>query len=152
MIAWFKSLSLTWKLILIAGILILAVFIYDRFTGGLSDLKGWIFDKAFAERMAKIDELTKANDTLRAQNVEYQKQIVADEAKFAVLGEQDKALDAKQQAELAKVDEALKQQDQEEAITAQPIDDYTRCQRTKDKMIALGIKSAGGVNCEKYKK
>lgn len=151
MIAWFKSLSTIWKIILIAAIFVLAIFIYDRFTGGISDLKGWIFDRQTAANMAKVDELTKANDVLRAQNVELEKKIVADEAKFAVLGQQDKELTTKQQAELAKTDQALQQQAQEEAITEQPIDNYTRCERTKQKMLDLGIKSARSMNCEQYK-
>ena len=148
---WFKNLSTIWKIVLIAGIFVIALFIYDLTTGGISDLKGWMFDRRSAERTAENEKLTKENDALRAENVELEKKIVADEAKYTILVGQDKELTAKQQEALAKTDQALQQQAQEEAITAQEIDNHTRCVRTKEKMVALGIPHAKEMNCDEVK-
>jgi cell division protein FtsB len=151
MLTWFKSLSLTWKIILGVAILIAAFLIYDWITGGISDLKGYIFDKESAARMAQVEQLTQENAVLRAQKDEAEKQAVESKAKEAVFESRNKDLDAKTRADLEKTNLALQQQAQEEAVTAQPIDNYTRCERTKQKMLDLNIPAAKEMNCNESK-
>jgi hypothetical protein len=110
-----------------------------------------MFDKQYTERMAEVDKLTKENDVLKAQKAELEKQAIESKAKEAIFTEREKALDAQTKAQLDKLDEALAQQDKEDAETAQPIDNYTRCERTKQKMLSLNIPSAKEINCDEYK-
>lgn len=148
----FTSLSIIWKIVIIVAIFVGVVLVYDAATGGWSDFKGWMFDREYAARMEKIDQLTKENDALRAEKKEYEKQAVEAKAKEAVFDARQKDLDAKTKAELKKLDDALAAQDAVEATTEQSTDAYDRCVRTKQKMIELGIKSAGEMNCNEFQK
>lgn len=148
---WFKNLGLLGKVLVIGGILALVLFIASFVGGWSSGIKGWFYDKAYEERMAKVDALDAENKELRAKNLELDKRIVEAETKTQVLLETDKNLEAKAKAEVAKLDEALAAQDAEETRTAEDIDAYTRCIRVKQKMIDLGSKTARSIDCEKGK-
>lgn len=148
---WWNSLSTFWKVVLVAFVLIVAIFIWDRITGGISDFKGWMNDRAYKERMEKDAEYEKQIAELKAKNIELDKKIIESEAKAAILEQNDKELSEKAKQELAKLDQALAAQDAEEARTAEPTDAYTRCVRTKQKMLELGIASAKEINCEDRK-
>jgi regulatory protein YycI of two-component signal transduction system YycFG len=147
---WFKNLGLLGKGLVIAGILVVVLFILSFVGGWSSGIKGWFYDKAYEERMAKVDTLEKENAELRAKNIEIDKKLVDSEARGAILEANDKAFTEKQKQELAKLDQLLKEQDAVEAQTAQPTDAYTRCVRTKEKMLALTppIAAAKDINCE----
>lgn len=147
MINWFKNLSATWKVVVLAATLLAMVFIYDSFTGGLSLVRGWAFDKQSAVREKQVNDLLKEREALIAEKKEYVRQAVEAKAKEAFFEERGKALDAKSKAELDKLNQALEQQAKEEEITSLPTDAFTRCERTKAKMIALNIKSAQEINC-----
>jgi hypothetical protein len=148
---WFTGLGLFAKIALIAGIIIAAVFIWDFLTGGLSDVKGYINDKVYEQRMKKDADWQKEVDQLRLEKQELVKQAVEAKAKEAFFEEREKELSAKSQQELQKLEEALKAQDAVEAETAQETDAYTRCERTKQKMLQENIKSAQEINCETFK-
>jgi biopolymer transport protein ExbB/TolQ len=147
MITWFKSLSTVWKIVVLAGVLVAAVLVYDAFTGGLSDVKSWWNNKQYEQTMAQVQKLEDENKLLRAEKAEYEKQAADRAAKDAVYENIEKNLDARGKAEIQKLDEALAEQDKIEAITGQPTDAFTRCERTKAKMIALGSKTAPEINC-----
>lgn len=151
MLNWFKGLSTLWKVVVIVIALAIGLYIYDSFTGGISDLKGWLFDKNYTANMQQVDALTQENAVLRAQKEEAEKQAIESKAKEAVYEDKLKVLDAQTKAELDKTNQALAQQAQEEAQTAQPIDNHTRCERTKQKMLDLNIPAAKEMNCDNVK-
>ena len=47
---FWNSLGLVGKIVVVVVAVILCVLLYDFFTGGLSDIKGRIFDKKYTER------------------------------------------------------------------------------------------------------
>ena len=151
MITWFKGLSTLWKVVAIVVVLIVAVLIFDAFTGYVSDFKGWLFDRNYTANMQQIDALTQENAALRAEKQEAERQAVESKAKEAIFEDKIKTIDAKTQAEIDKTNQALEQQAQEEAQTAQPIDNHTRCERTKQKMLDLGIPAAKEMSCDNVK-
>lgn len=151
MLNFWNSLSTLWKVVLIIAVIIFGIIVYDSLTGGISDLRSWVFDKQSSSLEKKNDELSKQVEQLRAEKADLEKQAIEAKAKEAVFEEREKALDSKTKDELNKLDQALAEQDREEAITAQPIDSYTRCTRTKEKLLAQNIKSAGEINCEEFK-
>jgi hypothetical protein len=144
---WWNSLSTIWKILLIVGVLIVGIFIYDKITGGISGIESWWDNKAYQERMQKVEELSAENVKLREEKKELERLAVESKAKEAVFAEMEKNLNAKQKAELDKLNDALAEQDKEEAITAEPTDSKTRCERTKQKMLDRDIKSAKEINC-----
>jgi hypothetical protein len=148
---WFKNLSVLGKTITIAVILIVVLFILSFVGGWTSNVKSWWNDKQYEETMKKDAEYQKIIDDLKAKNLELDKKIVETEAKNQILLETDKNLEAKANAETEKLAEALAAQDAEEARTAESIDNRTRCERVKAKMIALGSKTAKEINCEQVK-
>lgn len=151
MLEKWKSLGTIWKVVIIAGFIVLAVIVYDLTLSGTSSIKSWMNDRAYAERMEQVEKLTKEIEVLRAEKKEYERQAMEAEAKEAIFKEREKNLDAKTKAELQKLEEALAQQDKEDAVTAQETDSFTRCERMKAKMVSLNIKSAGEINCAEYK-
>ena len=145
-----KNLSLTWKLIIAVVIVIIGLFIFDAFTGQVRDWKNWVFDN----RQAKLEE---SNAKLEAENAQLRKEAedavksaIAAKAKEAVFDEREKNLDAKTKDQLKKTEQALEEQAEEEAVTLQPTDDFTRCTRTKEKMLALGVPAAKNITCEEF--
>lgn len=150
---FWNSLGLWGKIALIAGTVILLVLLYDLFTGGLSDIRGKIFDRHYAERMQQVDKLEKENDELRRQKAELEKKAIELAAKDAIYESKDKELDSKVKQEVNRLDDALAQLEKEEAVTEQPTDAYTRCVRVKQKMLAMTppVTSASSINCEDYR-
>ncbi len=147
---WTK-LSIFWKLVIVVVFLVLIIFTWDKLTGGISSLKGWMNDKAYEERMEKDADYEKQIAEIKTKNIELDKKLIESEAKAGILEQNDKALTEQTKQELAKLDQALAAQDAEEARTAEPVDAYTRCIRTKQKMLDLKIASAQEINCENYK-
>lgn len=148
---WWTGLTTTWKIVVVVAFLIIAVFIWDRFTGGISDIKRYLNERAYQERMAKDKEYEDRIKELEAKNAELDKKLVESEMRASILEENDKALSQKTEEELAKLEAALKEQEAVEANTALPTDGYTRCNRLKQKMIELGSETAKEINCETFK-
>lgn len=159
MITWIKNLSVSGKILLAVGVLILAVIIFDASTGYMREFHNWMFDRQQAKIEQKNKELEVSNQQIRDENIKLRaeqntlvKQALEVKAKEAVLNDREKSLDTKTKEQLAKTEQALKQQEQEERVTAEPIDDYTRCLRARDKMLALKIPAAKNMTCEEYNK
>lgn len=146
---WFKSLSTVWKVILLVAALVVAVLIFDAFTGKVRDLKNWMFDRKQAQIEQQNKELAEKNAVLEKQIqgylVEIEKGKVREQAIDAELEKKGGQIVANKEA----TDKALDEVYKEEEITAQPTDAKTRCLRVKQKLIAQNIKSAGEIDCEK---
>ncbi len=148
----FLGLPLVTKILIIAGILIIGLWVFDSFTGKISDLKGYLFNQRATTRTAEEIRLENENILLRAEMVQAKKDALEEKGKRIIYEEKDKNLESKASAEVAKLDKALEQQAEEEKITAEPVDDLTRCERVKAKMIALGSNTARSIDCnEEYK-
>lgn len=147
---WFKNLSTVWKVVLIGVVLIVAVWVFDLTTGYVRDIKNWAFDNRQARIEKQNEELTAENIKLRAERDEAARQALATKAKDAVLDEREKNLDARTKQQLENTEKALEAQAKEEAETEVPIDDYTRCMRVKEKMLAFNppIPAAKNFTCE----
>lgn len=140
-----------WKKVLLGAALVFAVITVLDFTGYVqAGIKSWVFEFAYKERMKKIEELQKENDKLRKEMVELEKLALEIRAKDAVLEYRQRQLDAKTKEELERLDMALEDQAREEAITQLPVDNRTRCERLKAKMLALKIKAAEEIDCNEY--
>lgn len=144
---WWNQLGTIWKVVIIAALLIIGVIIYDRVSEAWSDYKGGQYEERYQQREAENKKLEEENIKLRERNAQIDKQLTDLELKNQVLESSKINLDKKQQEEITKLDEALAAQDAEEARTAQPTDARTRCERTKQKMIELGSKTAMEINC-----
>jgi predicted negative regulator of RcsB-dependent stress response len=151
MINWFKNSSIAVKLIVVGVVIVALLFILSFVGGWSSGVKSWWNDRQYEKTMEKDAEYQKTINDLKAKNVELDKKLVEAVAKNEILVQTDKNLEAKAKAEQAKLDEALSAQDAEEARTEESIDNRTRCERVKAKMIALGSKTAGEINCEQVK-
>jgi uncharacterized protein (DUF3084 family) len=156
---WAKILSLSTPVKIALGIVILVVglFIFDAFTGYVRNFKNWAFDRHQAQIEQQNQELLNENKLLREDNAQLRveqtdlvKKAVEAKAREAVFEEREKNLDTKTKQELAKTDAALKQQDVIEQQTAQDTDVYTRCVRTKEKLLAQNIPSAKNIRCEDF--
>ncbi len=147
----FKALSLTWKLILIGAVLVVALLIFDASTGYVRQFKNYMFDRRQAQIEQQNTELLAQNEKLRAEQKVLVEQAIAAKAKEAIFAEREKALDAKSKDELAKTNQALEEQSKVEAETAEPTDPYTQCVRTKEKLMVLKLPSATKINCEDLK-
>jgi len=147
----FWALSTPIKIGIAIVILVLGLWIFDSFTGKVRDFKNWMFDRQQAKIEQQNEQLLAENAKLREEAKAAVQAAIAAKAKEAVFDEREKALDAKTKDQIAKTEKALEQQAQEEAVTAQPTDDFTRCERTKDKMLKLGVASAKNINCEEFK-
>lgn len=144
---WWNSLSTIWKAVVIGVVLVVSIFIYDFFTGSISGVESWWNNKQYEQRMEKVEALEKENETLRAEKKEAERQAIEAKAREALFVPREENLTAREKKELQKLDEALAEQDREEAITALPTDKVTRCERTKQKMLDRGIQIAKEINC-----
>lgn len=146
-----KGASLPVKLLIGAAVLVALLYTYDVFTGQISDLKSYLWNSRSAVRTEKEIQLEQENAVLRAEKEKAEKMALEEKAKRVIYEEKDKNLENKAKVELTKLEKALEEQSQEEAITAEVKDNYTRCLSLKDKMIKLGSITARSINCDEYK-
>lgn len=152
MMQMFSALKLGWKIFIIAIILGIGIFFLDKFTGVISNYRSARFDAQEKATMEKVTKLEKEAEVLRAQKNEFEKRAVEAEAKNAIFENRDKELSAQDLQLQLKTNQVLEEVRREEAITSIPTDAYTRCVRTRQKLLERGIKSAEGINCDTYTK
>ena len=95
MIEWFKKLSATWKIGLALIAFLIAIFIFDSFTGYVREAKNYIFDRDMAKIEQQNQQLLDENAKLRSEQQELIKQATEAKAKEAVFEDRAKNLDAK---------------------------------------------------------
>jgi hypothetical protein len=118
--------------------------------------KSW-YDKSEASNMKQVDDLLKQNNEIRMKNAmleqqfkDSEKRALEAEMKNEIFESRMETLGAAAAAEQLKTERVLEELDREEAITATPVDNYTRCTRGRAKLLERGIKSAANINCEQY--
>ena len=152
MLQTFNALKLGWKLLIIAIVLGLGLFFLDKFTGVISNYRSARFDANEKATMERVEKLEKEAEVLRAQKAEFEKRAIEAEAKNAIFENRDKELSAQDLQLQLKTNQVLEEVRREEAITSVPTDAYTRCTRTRAKLLERGIKSAEVINCDTYTK
>lgn len=148
MLSKFNALSLTWKLVIGAAIIVGALFIFDMFTGYVRDAKNYLFDRRQAQVEAQNKVLEDENKKLREENLIL---ITKAESKDVEIAAKDALIDkigGQLEANKEKTEKALAEVDREIEITNQPVDKKERCIRLKDKLIALGVPAAREMKCD----
>lgn len=151
MIEWFKGLSKLWKAVVLVGILIVGVLILDSFNGYLSSAKNWVFDRNIAKIEQKNKALEEENSKLRQDILIYKTKAEEADIKAKALDAQIDKVGGQILVVRENTEKALEEVKKEEEITDQTIDAYSRCVRTKEKLVALKIKSAGEIDCNEFK-
>lgn len=148
MLSRFWALSIPLKVIIIAGILVVGIWILDATTGYVSDVKSWMFDKKQEQTDKRIADLEKQNEELRKQKLEFEIKAEQAELREEAITKKASEKTVALQQEKDRINQVLEELKDEEAITAMDTDAYTRCIRTRAKLIERNIKSAQDINCE----
>jgi hypothetical protein len=157
MLNTWKSLTFFWKLV-IGFILIFVLFwATDRLHGGWASIKKNLYDKNEAATMAEVQELKAANEKIRLENAALKQQFTDSEKRALEAETKNQIFEARIEqlggqaiAEQLKTEKVLEELKREEAITNQPVDNRTRCERTRTKLLERGIQSAANINCDQY--
>jgi hypothetical protein len=147
---WFNNLGTGLKIALGIAILIVAVLIFDFFTGGLSKLKSWNYHRNEQATIEQVQELQKDIDILTKERNDLQTKAIEQEAQVSILEGRGQQITAKQKVEDQKLEGVLEEFNRETIITNTDTDAYVRCNRVKSKLTAQNIASAVNINCEQF--
>lgn len=146
----FKALSLVYKVVIIAVLFLLVLWVFDLTTGYVRQAKNYIFDSRQAKIEQQNKELESKNEELRKQIQEYLVEIEKLKIKEDATQKQIDAIGGKLKDNYEKTQQALEEVEKESAETQIPTDAKTRCLRLKEKLISLKIKGAEEMNCEDF--